>query len=87
MIKIVTLIDLRTIVLTRLFTLVFSLQYLSESCFGNDNKFLLPNPGVVLFFIYPTFYSLKLLFPLPPAPNMTGLQFPPTGNVDRVGWD
>jgi hypothetical protein len=21
-----------------------SLQYFSESCFGNDNKFLLPNP-------------------------------------------
>ena len=25
-------------------TLLFSLQYLSESCFGNDNAFLLPNP-------------------------------------------
>ena len=37
-----------------------SLQYFSESCFGNDNKFLLPNPRVVLFFIYPTFYLLKI---------------------------
>jgi hypothetical protein len=45
-----------------LLTLLFSLRYLSESCFGNDNKFLLPNPWVVLFFIYPTFYSLKILF-------------------------
>jgi hypothetical protein len=46
-------------------TLLFTLQYLSESCFGNDNKFLLPNPWVVLFFIYPTFYSLKILFTQP----------------------
>jgi hypothetical protein len=38
-----------------LLTLLFSLQYLSESRFGNDTKFLLPNPWVVLFFIYPTF--------------------------------
>jgi hypothetical protein len=43
----------------RLLTLLFRLQYLSESCFGNDNTFLLPNPWVVLFFIYPTFYSLN----------------------------
>jgi hypothetical protein len=28
----------------RLLKLLFSLQYLSESCFGNDNHFLLPNP-------------------------------------------
>jgi hypothetical protein len=42
-----------------LLTLLFSLQYLSESCFGNDNTFLSPNPWVVLFFIYPTFYSLR----------------------------
>jgi hypothetical protein len=27
--------------------------------------FLLPNPWVVLFFIYPTFYSLKILFTQP----------------------
>jgi hypothetical protein len=40
-------------------TLLFSLQHLSEPCSGNDNTFLLPNPWVVLFFIYPTFYSLK----------------------------
>jgi hypothetical protein len=52
---------------TWLLTLLFSLQYLSESCFGNDNKFLLPNPWDVLFFIYPTltFYSLKILFTQP----------------------
>jgi hypothetical protein len=37
--------------------LTFSLQYLSESCFGNDDKFLLPNPRVVLFFIYPISYT------------------------------
>ena len=48
-----------------LLTLLFSLQYLSESRFGNDNKFLLPNPWVVLFFIYPTFYLLKILFTQP----------------------
>jgi hypothetical protein len=48
-----------------LLTLLFSLQYLSESCFGNDNKCLIPNPWVVLFFIYPTFYSLKILFTQP----------------------
>ena len=48
-----------------LLTLLFSLQYLSESCFGNDIKFLLPNPWVVLFFIYPTFYSLKISFTQP----------------------
>jgi hypothetical protein len=28
-------------------------------------KSLLPNPWVVLFFIYPTFYSLKILFSQP----------------------
>ena len=43
-------------------TLLFRLQYLSESCFGNDNNFLVANPCVVLFFIYPAFYSLKILF-------------------------
>jgi hypothetical protein len=48
-----------------LLTLLFSLQYLSESCFGNDNTFSLPNPWVVLFFIYPTFYSLEILFTQP----------------------
>jgi hypothetical protein len=53
----------------------------SESCFGNDNKFLSPNPWVVLFFIYPTFYSLKILFTQPfslrcPPP-------PPAINNDR----
>jgi hypothetical protein len=48
-----------------LLTLLFSFQYLSESCFGNDNTFLLPNPWVVLFFINPTFYSLKILFTQP----------------------
>jgi hypothetical protein len=48
-----------------LLTLLFSLQYLSESCFGNDIKLLLPNPWVVLFFIYPTFYSLKISFTQP----------------------
>jgi hypothetical protein len=48
-----------------LLTLLFSLQYLSESCFGNNNKFLLPNPWVVLLFIYPTFRSLKILLTQP----------------------
>jgi hypothetical protein len=48
-----------------LLTLLVSLQYLSESCFGNDNKFLLPNLWVVLFFIYTTFYSLRILFTQP----------------------
>jgi hypothetical protein len=47
-----------------LLTLLFSLQYLSESCFGND-KFLLPNPWVVLFFNFPTFSSHKSLFTQP----------------------
>jgi hypothetical protein len=52
-----------------LLTLPFGLQYLSESCFGNDINFLLPNPSVVLFcfsftkvlltqnFVYPTLFS------------------------------
>jgi hypothetical protein len=71
-----------------LLTLLFCLQYLSESCFGNDNKFSLPNPWVVLFFIYPTFYSLKILFtqpfslpgyPPPPPPPPP----PPAINNDR----
>jgi hypothetical protein len=39
--------------------------YLSESCFGNANKFLLPKHGVVLFLIYRTLYSLKILFTQP----------------------
>jgi hypothetical protein len=66
MIKIVTLIDWFPYCIDiLLLTLLFSLQYLSESCFGNDNKFLLPNPWVVLFFIYPTIYSLKILFTQP----------------------
>jgi hypothetical protein len=34
--------------------------------FGNDNTFLLSNAWVVLFFIYPTFYSLKTLLTLQP---------------------
>jgi hypothetical protein len=48
--------------------LLLSLQYLSESCFGNDNIFILPNPWVVVFFhlpnllltqnfVYPTLFS------------------------------
>ena len=44
----------------RLLTLLLSLQYFSESSFGNesnDNKFVLPNPWVALFFIYPTLFS------------------------------
>jgi hypothetical protein len=48
-----------------LLTVLFSLQYLSESCFGNDNKLVLPNPWLVLFFIHPTFYSFKILFTQP----------------------
>jgi hypothetical protein len=40
-----------------LLTSLLSLQYLSESCFGNDNKF-----GFHLHVQYPTFYSLKILF-------------------------
>jgi hypothetical protein len=62
MTKIVTLIDSH-IVLTYdwlLLTLLFSLQYFSEPCFGKGNTFLLPNPWVVLFFIYPTFPLLKI---------------------------
>jgi hypothetical protein len=66
MIKIVTLIDLHIVLICIwLLILPFTLQYLSESCFGNDNKFLLPNPWVVLFFICPTFCSLKILFTQP----------------------
>jgi hypothetical protein len=67
MIKIVTLIDLHITycIYIWLLTLLFSLQYLSESCFGNDNTFILPNPWVVLFFIYPTFYSITKNFVYP----------------------
>jgi hypothetical protein len=36
------------------------------SCFGNDNKFLLPKHGIVLFFICPTLYSLTILFAIQP---------------------
>jgi hypothetical protein len=43
--------------LTYWWLLHLSLQYFSESCFGNDNKFLSPNPWVVFFFISSTFYS------------------------------
>jgi hypothetical protein len=32
-----------------LLTLRFSLQYLSESCFGNDNNLLLPNPTDTIY--------------------------------------
>ena len=63
MIKIATLTDWLTYCIDiYLLTLLFNLQYLSKSCFGNDSKFLLPKPWVVLFFIYPTFYSLEILF-------------------------
>jgi hypothetical protein len=48
-----------------LLTLLFNLRYFSESCFRNDNNFLLPNPWVVLFFIHSTFYLLKILFTQP----------------------
>jgi hypothetical protein len=71
-IKMVTLIDWFTYCID-IWLLLFSLQYLSESCFGNDNKFLLPNPGVVLFFIYPTFYSLCLPNPFLFGAIETGL--------------
>jgi hypothetical protein len=43
-----------------LLTLLFSLQYLRESCFGNDDKFLLPNPWVVLFFHLPNLLLKKI---------------------------
>ena len=39
-----------------------SLQYLSHAL--EMTKFLLPNPWIVLFLIYPTFYSIKSLFTL-----------------------
>jgi hypothetical protein len=64
MIKIVTLIDSH-IVLTSDCWHCFSVSNIGESRFGNDNKFSLPHPGVVLFFIYRTFYSLKILFTQP----------------------
>jgi hypothetical protein len=64
-IKIVTLrIDLQ-IVLTYDCWHCFLVLNIWVSCFGNDNNFLLPNPWVVLFFIYPTFYSLTILFTQP----------------------
>jgi hypothetical protein len=40
-------------------TLLFSLQKSSESCFGNDNRFLIPNPWDVLFFISQPFTHSK----------------------------
>jgi hypothetical protein len=72
MIKMVTLIHLH---------IVF---YFKSSCFGNDNKFLLPIPWVVLFFTYPTFYSKfclpnPFLFGTTPTINLTSLQ-------NRQGW-
>jgi hypothetical protein len=58
MVKIATLIDshnycVSDIIIICLLTLLFSLQYFSESWIGNDNNFLLPNLWDVLFFIYP----------------------------------
>jgi hypothetical protein len=78
MIKIVSLIDLH-IVLTCIYmtlTLLFSLQYLSESCFRNDNDFFITQPSS-FFFIYQTFYSHKniifpILFSSVPPPAMKG---------------
>jgi hypothetical protein len=76
-IKIVTLIDSHIVltydcwhvaifdILPYWWLLLLSFQYFGESCFGNDNTFLSPNPWVVFFFIYSTFYSLKILFTQP----------------------
>jgi hypothetical protein len=47
-----------------LLILLYSLQYLSESCFGNDSTFLFPNFEWFCF-SFPTFYSLKILFTQP----------------------
>jgi hypothetical protein len=66
MMKIETLIDLHIVLTYWLSTLIFSLiRYLSESCFGNDNKFLLPNPWVVLLFITQRFIHSKFCLPNP----------------------
>jgi hypothetical protein len=65
MVKIVTLIDSHIVLTYDCWHCFLSLQYFSESCFGNDNKFLLPNPWVVLFFIYPPFPYSKFCLPNP----------------------
>jgi hypothetical protein len=91
MIKIATLIDwlidwliyiLYWVDIWLLTSLSVSLQYLSESCFENDNNLLLPNSWVVLFIIYPTFYSLKILCTQPlfssvPPPPLDAVFFMP----------
>jgi hypothetical protein len=41
----------------RLLTLLFSLRYLSESCFGNDNVFHLPNLLLTQNVVYPILLS------------------------------
>jgi hypothetical protein len=74
MTKIATLIDLH-IVLTYdcMLTLLFSLRYLNESCFENDNTFLFIRPlSCFVFhlsnllltqnFVYPTLGKCKLVF-------------------------
>jgi hypothetical protein len=45
-------------------TLLFSLQYLSESCFGDDNDFFITHTLELVLFSFTklTFNSLKILF-------------------------
>ena len=68
MVKIVTLIDLPIVLIYICCTLLFSLQYLSESSFGNDNTFFitqplscfvfhLPNLLLTQDFVYPNIFS------------------------------
>jgi hypothetical protein len=62
-----------------LLPLLFSLQYLSESCFGNDNKSLSPNPWIVLFFHFPI---LTQNFEFIPNPFLFGAT--PVSNLRRI---
>ena len=69
MIKIVTRIDLHIacILTYDCWLSAFQSSIFEWVMFGDDNKFLIPNLWlcVVLFSIYPNFYSLKILLPNP----------------------
>ena len=60
------------------------LQYFSESCFGNDNKFLLPNPLSCFVFHLPNLLLTQNLV----YPTLFSSVPPPAINNERslIGW-
>jgi hypothetical protein len=78
----------------RLLTMLFSLQYLSESCFGNYNKFYYPSPNhwVLFFILYPTFcthskFCLPTLFSSPSVHFVYPTIFSPFSNARTPFWN